>query len=122
MWKGDDILSNHYNTSVVRDGHLYGIHGRQEAGATLRCVELATGKIRWDKSGLGCATLMAVDGRLLALTEYGELVSVAANPEAYRELSRAKVLDEPCRAAFALADGRLYARDGKTLVCLDLRK
>ena len=122
VWKGEDRLSNHYNTSVYRDGHLYGSHGRQESGASLRCIEWATGKLCWEKTGFGCATITAADGRLLALSEHGELVAFAARPEAYREQARAKVLDDPCRAAFALAGGRVYARDGKKLVCLDLKK
>src|SRR5262249_9584513 len=40
LWSGDDILSNHYTTSVHYDGYLYGFDGRQEAGPRLRCVEL----------------------------------------------------------------------------------
>jgi outer membrane protein assembly factor BamB len=120
-WKGDEILSSHYATSVYCDGHLYGSHGRQEEGATLRCVEWATGRVCWEQKGFGCATLTLVDGRVLALTENGDLVAFAAVPKAYMEGARARVLDGPCRAAFALSDGRVYARDGKKLVCLDLR-
>src|SRR5439155_12803833 len=119
--KSDDALSSHYDTAVVRDGHLYGSHGRQEEGASLRCVEWATGKVRWEREGFGCATLAAVDGRLLALTERGELVAFADRPEAYREEARAKILESPSRAGFAVADGRLFARDNKTLVCFDLK-
>jgi outer membrane protein assembly factor BamB len=121
IWKGDDILSSHYSTAVHRDGHLYGSHGRQEEGATLRCVELATGKVRWEQKGFGCATLTAMDGRLLAFNEHGDLVAFAASPNGYHEEARAHILEEPCRSAFALANGRVYARDGKKLVCLDLR-
>jgi outer membrane protein assembly factor BamB len=121
IWKNGDALNSHFNTAVVRDGYLYGSHGRQEDGASLRCVEWATGKVKWDREGFGCATVTAVDGRLLALTERGELAAFAASPEAYREQARAKVLESPCRAAFALANGRLFARDDKMLVCLDLK-
>ena len=32
IWSGDDILSNHYATSVYHDGYLYGFDGRQEQG------------------------------------------------------------------------------------------
>ena len=35
---GDESLSCHYNTPVHYRGHLYGIDGRQESGARLRCV------------------------------------------------------------------------------------
>src|SRR5207248_1061682 len=30
VWHNDESLSNHYNTSVYHDGHLYGFYGRQE--------------------------------------------------------------------------------------------
>lgn len=122
LWKSDAVMSNHYNTCLVRDGFLYGIDGRQEGGAQLRCVEWATGKIRWTKAGFGCATLTLTGSTILTLTEGGELVAIPATPDGYRELARAKVLGDPCRAAFAIADGRLIARDGKTLIALDLKK
>ena len=32
LWSGDESLSNHYATSVHKDGYLYGYHGRQENG------------------------------------------------------------------------------------------
>jgi hypothetical protein len=66
--------------------------------------------------------LAVVEGNLLALTEHGDLVAFDASPDAYREIARAKILNGPIRAAFALAGGRLYARDGKQLAALDLKK
>ena len=45
LWESDDMLSNHYATSIYYDGHLYGFHGRQEFGQALRAVELKTGKV-----------------------------------------------------------------------------
>ena len=35
VWSGDESLSNHYSTSVHKDGYLYGFDGRQEFGQTL---------------------------------------------------------------------------------------
>jgi outer membrane protein assembly factor BamB len=123
VWKGDGSLSCHYNTPVVHDGHLYGIDGRQEQGARLRCVELKTGRVKWQKERFGCASLILADGRLIALTEGGDLVLIEPTPEGYREASRAAVLRAvPCRAEIALADGRLYGRDGRKLVCWDVKK
>ena len=49
LWASDDVLSNHYATSVHHDGYLYGFHGRQEFGPSLRAVELRTGKVRWSQ-------------------------------------------------------------------------
>ena len=35
IWSGDESMSNHYSTSVLKDGYLYGFDGRQEFGQTL---------------------------------------------------------------------------------------
>ena len=35
VWTSDDVLSNHYATSVFYNGYLYGFHGRQEFGPEL---------------------------------------------------------------------------------------
>jgi outer membrane protein assembly factor BamB len=122
VWKGDAILSNHYNTSVHHGGFLYGLDGRQEQGVRLRCVELRTGAVRWTQEGFGCSALILAEGNLICLTENGELVLVEATPAAYREKARATVLTKPCRAHPALADGRLCGRDGRRLVCWNLKR
>lgn len=123
VWSGEDIMSNHYNTSVHRDGHLYGFHGRQEAKASFRCVELKTKKVKWDERRFGCGSIIVADSKLIVLTENGDLVLAKATPDAYRELAKTRLFESgPCRAHMALANGRLYARDQKKLVCVDLAK
>lgn len=117
VWKGDEAISCHFNTPVYHDGFLYGIDGRQETGTEFRCVEWKTGKVRWGKETLHCASLLRVGDRLIALSEHGELALLKCNPDRYEELARATVLTRPCRAHLALANGRLYARDDKKLVC-----
>src|SRR5262249_61269729 len=42
LWDNDELMTNHYNTCIHKDGHLYGFHGRQEAGASFRCIDLKT--------------------------------------------------------------------------------
>lgn len=121
VWKGDRSLSCHYNTPVRVGGYLYGVHGRQEGRAELRCVEWKTGAVKWTVPRFGVACLIAVDGGLLALTEDGELVWFDASPDGFKERGRAKVLGSPVRAAPALAAGRLFARDGSKLVCVELK-
>jgi outer membrane protein assembly factor BamB len=123
VWQGEDVMDNHYNTAIYHDGHLYGFHGRQENVPGFRCVDLATKKVVWEEKRYGCGTMILADGRLIVLTEAGDLVLVEAAPKAYRELARARVMSAgPCRAQIALAHGKLYARDQKKLVCFDLAK
>lgn len=126
IWSGDDILSNHYATSVRHGDFLYGIDGRADPGFTpapsLRCVELKTGKVRWEEDSVGASTLILTGERLLILTEKGELIRAAASPEAYKEFARAQIMPEEARAYPALADGFLYARDKNKLFCFDLSR
>jgi outer membrane protein assembly factor BamB len=121
LWSGDDILSNHYATSVHHEGFLYGFDGRQEQGCNLRCVELKTGKIRWTLDRFGAGTVTLAANHLLVLTEKGELICAPATPSDFKPVARAQILPYGVRAYPAIADGLFYARSGEKLLCLDLR-
>lgn len=122
LWDSDEFLTNHYNTSIYHDGHLYGFHGRQEAGPSFRCVELKAQEVRWEKKRFGCGSMILAGDKLVVLLESGALLLVEATPREYRELARAAVFKAgPCRAQIALADGRLFARDEKQLKCFAVR-
>jgi outer membrane protein assembly factor BamB len=122
VWKGDESLSCHYNSPVLVKGFLYGIDGRQEGQPRLRCVEWKTGKVRWTEKDFGCATLIVADGIILATTESGDLVLFDPSPDGYKELARATIMEKPVRAMPALANGKLYCRDGSTWLCVDVKK
>jgi outer membrane protein assembly factor BamB len=122
LWASDDKLSNHYATSVYRDGILYGYHGRQEYGPSLRAVEMKTGKVRWSVDDFGAGTVTLAGDKLLVLRESGELQMATATPDAYRPSAKARLMDGTVRSYPALADGLLYIRNEKTLACFSLRK
>ncbi len=130
-WK-NPALTCYFSTPVfVGADQLYMVTGSNPLTtrpsamqSSLRCVEPATGKVLWEKPGVGRyhATLLRTgDDKLLMLQEGGDLVLLEPNPKAYRELARAKVCGETW-AHPALADGRLYVRDAKELICLDLSR
>jgi outer membrane protein assembly factor BamB len=124
LWAGDDILSSHYATPVCRDGLVFGFHGRIDfaPGPVVRCVELSTGKVRWSGEPIGGGTMLLVGDRLLILTDKGELILADASGEAMKVVAKAQVLGFDGRATAALAAGRLYARDKRQLICVDLRE
>jgi hypothetical protein len=66
--------------------------------------------------------MILADGSWIILNENGDLVLAEMTPDGYKEKSRVAVLSKPCRSPIALADGRLFARDGKKLACWDLKK
>ena len=121
LWASDEVLTNHYATSVHRDSVLYGFHGRQEFGPSLRAVDLRTGRVRWSEDQFRGGTVTLAGDRLVILRERGELVLAEASPEAFRPLARAQILTGTVRAYPALSDGFLFARNDDTLICLDLR-
>ena len=59
VWTSDEVLSNHYATSVYHDGYLYGFHGRQEFGPSLRAVELRTGTVKWSQDQFRAGSVTA---------------------------------------------------------------
>lgn len=115
VWQNKKMC-NHFTTCMLIDGHLYGFNE-----ATLTCMELATGEVKWTQAGLGKGSLMAADGKLIVISESGELVIVEVSPKEYKPLARAKVTTATCWTPPVLAEGRIYVRNDKgNLVCVDV--
>jgi hypothetical protein len=107
---------------MVDGDYVYGCHGDLSA-YMLKCIDLKTGTIKWEERLDEKEWLMAVDGHLLCWTGSGTLKLVELNPEK-RVLKgeMPKLLVPRAWAAPAMADGRLYLRDQKNALCVDLRK
>ena len=128
-WGDDETLSSQYTNVVHSKGFLYGTHGREDAGlAEFRCVDAATGKVKWSETGFGVShVILAGDRLLIQRVQEGELVLAEASPEGFKALDRFQLTSDQLRASPALADGALFIRthnrrDEGTLVCLPLPK
>ncbi len=141
VWSDEDRGRNksllcHWSTPIHQGGYIYGSSGRHSSNAELRCIELATGKITWRKTGLGHCSLLSVDGHLVVVSEEGVMLLLKVNPDRYEEVSRfdpidprqlprpgvepAYLLEYPCWAAPILSNGLLYVRGKDRLVCMEL--
>jgi outer membrane protein assembly factor BamB len=90
LWEQEG-LSSHWHTSVLLNGYLYGPDGNNSEGAgrsptSLRCLDWKTGEIKWSEPKLEFNGLISVGGKLLILTEVGDLVLAEASPAAYKGL------------------------------------
>ena len=121
LWSGDESLSNHYATSVYKDGYLYGYHGRQENGQTFRCVEMKSGKVMWEVEEFGAGSVILLGNDLLMLREGGELAWGVADAKGVKAGLRKALMPGVVRAYPALADGVLCARNTGALGCWALR-
>lgn len=126
LWHDQD-LTCYFSTPIAIGKELYIVTGTKPPAlfnqATLHCLDLATGKKLWTGRKVGsyhAALLRTGDDKLLLLEEAGNLVLLEPNPKEYRELARAKICGNTW-AHPALADGRLYVRDDKELICVELK-
>jgi outer membrane protein assembly factor BamB len=127
LQRDEEILATQYATPVrgSSGGVLFAMDGRQDAGsgsASLKCLDVDSWKILWEKTGFDYGSLVRVNDELLIITCGGELIRAAADSGRYRELARAKVLS-PTDSGYrlpALSNGRLFIRDDTTLKCLEV--
>jgi outer membrane protein assembly factor BamB len=126
-WKNPD-LTCYFSTPVpVGKEHVYLVTGSKplttlEPEATLRCIDSKTGKELWQKAKVGkyhASLLRTGNDKLLMLDDSGNLILLDPNPKEYRDLARAKVCGMTW-AHPALAEGRLYVRDGNEVFCLQM--
>ncbi len=123
VWKNKN-LSTFTGTAVLIDGHLYGHEtgGYKKDNQELRCLDFASGEIKWGEKGFGQGSIIASGNRLIVLAENGELSIVRANPGRFELISRTQAIGGKCWTSPILANGRLYVRNAKgDLVCLDVR-
>ena len=118
-------MANYFQSSVAVNGFLYGTHTQDHVAktATFRCVSFDAGEVKWEQGGFGHAPVAAADGKLIILSDKGDLIIADASPAGFKELARAKPLSGECWAAPVLSHGRIYCRNhGGELVCLDVAK
>lgn len=123
-WK-NDTLKCYFSTPVaVGKEQVYMVTGGiiPPPSANLRCVDVETGKELWAKNKVGkyhAALMRTGDDKLLLLDDGGGLALLDPNPKEYKELAQSKLCG-PTWAHPALANGKLYIRDDKWLLCFEL--
>ena len=125
VWEGIESLSTQYCTPVAVDGHLYAIDGRDDVPPALfKCLDPHTGRVLWAEQDFGYGTLLEANGLLLVVKTNGEILLVEPNPSHLKVLARGRPfganLAGALRSLPAVANGRLYLRDDRRLLCLDV--
>lgn len=136
LWRGKKTNSIYpiSMTPFVEDGHMYGV----DQTGHLRCIKMDTGERLWESdvpfdgkpANAGTAFIVKNGDRFLLFTENGDLIIAKLSPKGYEEISRAKLLDKTTTAFGrqvvwshpAFADGCVFARNDKEIVCVSLKK
>ncbi|MCC6579070.1 MAG: PQQ-binding-like beta-propeller repeat protein [Phycisphaeraceae bacterium] len=119
VWKNKN-MRNHMATCILFKDHLYGFDEGQ-----LKCLSFADGSVKWTQRNYGKGTLTASrDGRLIVLSDRGELVIAPADPAGFNPVAKVQaVKDTNCWIVPVLANGRIYCRaPNGQLACVDVAK
>ncbi|HEY7328098.1 MAG TPA: PQQ-binding-like beta-propeller repeat protein [Gemmataceae bacterium] len=110
-------LKSTFNDFVVHEGSVYGFDGD-----IFCCVDAKTGQRRWKdgRYGHGQVLLLAEPSLLLVLSENGEVILLKANPQEHEELGRYQAIEGKTWNHPAIAQGRLYVRNGEEMACYQL--
>ena len=111
-------MRNHYSSSVLVDGYLYGF-----SSSILTCMKLDTGEVVWQDRSVGKGQVIFADGRLYMLSENGVVGMAEATPAGYKEISRFEIGkgNYPTWTLPVIVDGVMYLRDQVQLSAYDVR-
>ena len=115
VWRSHDVMENWMSSSVLLGEYLYGFDE-----AILKCIEASTGEQKWAHRGFDRGTLLLADGHLIILGEGGNLGIAEANPSEYKGVAETQLLEGRCFTPPTFVGGKLYLRNQKELVCVDL--
>jgi outer membrane protein assembly factor BamB len=114
------LMRVHYGNAVRLGDFVYASSG-DFGTAPLTAVNVRTGKIAWRDRTISRASLISAEGRLIILDEDGNLLLATPTPEGLKVHSRVALLSSNAWTAPTLAGTRLYVRDRKSILALDLR-
>ncbi|MGL6094865.1 MAG: PQQ-binding-like beta-propeller repeat protein [Fimbriiglobus sp.] len=120
--RSEKALMGHWCTPIADGRVVYGSHGRHTNEGELRCVDAATGDVKWRERRTTRCTLLKLDGHGLSLGENGEVRLFKLNPAKYEAVAtwEPAELEYPCWAPPAVSRGRLYLRGKGRLACYEL--
>ncbi len=111
IWK-NNRLKNKFNSSVLRDGYVYGLDQQ-----ILECLDPKTGEVKWKGGRYGFGQVLLAGDFLIVLTESGELALVRATPEGPQELARFEAIEGKTWNIPAIDHGLLLVRNASEMAC-----
>ena len=118
----DHDLRMIFQNSVRTGSTVMGVFGDKRITAELIRMDMASGKIHWRRKMPGTRGSCALVGdTFLLLSETGDLIAGKVSDRGFTETGRRKILSQRCWSPFAVAGGKLFARNNNgDAICLDV--
>jgi outer membrane protein assembly factor BamB len=119
LWSSNRLRLHHGN--AIRIGQaIYFSSGGKGSQAILSAVDARSGKIHWQQRSIQKATFVWADGKLITLDQDGNLMMAHPSTEGFRITATAPLLTNLSWTPPALVGTRLYLRDRRTMMAVDL--
>src|SRR6201988_9635 len=118
LW-ANRLMRIHFTNAVRVGDVIYGSSG-DFGPAPFTAVNVKTGNVVWRHRSFPRASCLFADGRLIILDEDGQLLLATATAEGLTVTSTVEVLSGKAWTVPSLAGTRLYVRDRKNILALDL--
>jgi outer membrane protein assembly factor BamB len=115
VWE-KNTLRNKFNSSVLYEGHIYGLDD-----SILACIDVQTGERKWKGGRYGYGQILLAGDHIIVLTESGEVVLVKATPEGHEEIAMFSALEGKTWNVPAVADGILLVRNQTEMAAYNLK-
>jgi outer membrane protein assembly factor BamB len=109
----------HIGNAIRVGDYVYGSSG-DFGPSFFTAVEVKTGKVLWQDRSLSRASFLYADGKFIVLDEDGHLALATTSPEGLRITSKVELLQRNAWTVPTLVGTRLYVRDRKVIMALDL--
>jgi outer membrane protein assembly factor BamB len=119
LWSSVRLRLHHGNAIRVGDA-LYFSSGGKGSQAILSAVDVRTGKIHWQERSIEKATFVWADQKLITLDQAGTLMIAHPSPQGFKIAAKAPLLTELSWTPPVLVGTRLYIRDRRSLMAVDL--
>jgi outer membrane protein assembly factor BamB len=118
LWRNNRVRI-HFGT-IIRIGEtIYGSSGH-DGPCLMTAVEVKTGKVLWQTRDFAKASFLLADGKFLIIDEDGTLGLATPSPQGLAVHSKVPLLTHNAWTVPTLVGTRLYLRDRKTIMALDV--
>ena len=119
LWSSNRLRLHHGNAMRIGDT-IYFSSGGKGSQAILSAVDARSGKIQWQERSIEKATFVWADQKLITLDQDGNLMIAHPSPKEFKIVAKAPLLSRLSWTPPVLVGTRLYIRDRRTLMAVEL--